>query len=90
MSVVTNLRVGIYLNQNCIGRDYVSGPSVLVSTIYDESIRRFETMVFNAGCLWENDVSFDTNEISVMYYSNREDAINGHRSHVNSWASSIG
>lgn len=84
MSGVFNLRTGIYNNTNCIGRDFVFKTRVLVSTIYDNGMNRYETMVFNSELPWEGDVSFNPNEISVKYYSNRENAILGHLSEVSS------
>ena len=94
---VLNLRVGRYTGGpvDCVGRDYVDfGRSgLLISTIYDPSMNRYETMVFNSKPPEGNDgdVDFDAEQmIMVLYYSLREDSVSGHRSIVSSQASSLG
>ena len=96
MSSVLNLRVGRYTTgpSDCVGRDYVDfgEKGVLISTIYDPSMNRYETMVFNAKPPHGNDgdLDFDPGEITARYYSLREDAVAGHRSTVSSQASALG
>ena len=96
MRSALNLRVGRYTAGpiDCVGRDYVDfGQSgLLISTIYDPSMNRYETMVFNSKPPEGNDgdVDFDPEKIMVRYYSLREEAVVGHLSIVSSQASSLG
>ena len=79
MSGVVDLRTGIYVHPTCVGRNFVSKTRVLVSTVYDKTKKRYETMVFNATPPWDGNVSFNPKEISVRYYSCREGCSDGAR-----------